>query len=91
MDPMVFLRYPDQEIYVASHLEQYIEKIKDLRKDQNLLKIFMKLHKRTTTSTISRSCVTVLRNAGVDITVFGSHSTRSASTVHCKKKGLSMK
>ena len=32
-----------------------------------------------------------MKNAGVDITVFGSHSTRSASTAHCKKKGLSMK
>ena len=91
MDPMVFLRYPDQEIYVVSHLEQYIENIKDLRKDQDLLKSFMKLHKPTTTSTISTSCLTVLRNVGVDITVFGSHSTRSASTAHCKKKGLSMK
>ena len=90
-DPMVFLRYPDQEIYVVSHLEQYIEKIKDLQKDQNLLKSFVKLHKRTTTSTISRSCATVLKNAGVDITVFESHSTRSALTAHCKKKELSMK
>ena len=91
LDPMVLLRYPDQEICVVSHLEQYIEKTKDLRKDQNLLISFVKPHKRITTSTISRWCVTVLKNAGVDITVFGSHSTRSASTAHCKKKGLSMK
>ena len=33
----------------------------------------------------------MLKNAGVDITLFGSHSTRSASTAHCKKKRLSMK
>ena len=36
LEPMVILRYPDQEICVLSHLEQYIEKTKDLRKDQNL-------------------------------------------------------
>ena len=30
-------KHPDQDICVASHLEQYIEKIKDLEKDQNLL------------------------------------------------------
>ena len=88
LDSMVLLRYPDQQICVISHLEQYIEKTKDLRKDQNLLISFVKPHKRITTSTISRWCVTVLKNAGVDITVFGSHSTRSASTAHCKKKGL---
>ena len=49
LDPMVLLRYPDQEICVVSHLEQYIEKTKDLRKDQNLLISFVKPHKRITT------------------------------------------
>ena len=91
LDPMVFLRYPDQEICVVSHLEQYTEKTKDLQKDQNLFISFAKSHKRITTPTISRWRVAVLKNAGVDITVFGSHSTRSASTAHCKQKGFSMK
>ena len=90
---MVLLRYPEifQEICVVSHLEQYIEKTRDLRKDQNFLISFVKPHKRITISAISRWCVTVLKNAGVDITVFGSHSTRSALTAHCNKKRLSMK
>ena len=30
LEPMAILRYLDQEICVVSHLEQYIEKIKDL-------------------------------------------------------------
>ena len=90
LEPKVILRYPDQEICVLNHLEQYTEKTKDLRKDQNLLISFVKLHKRITT-TISRWCVRVLKNAGVDVTVFESHSRRSASTAHCKRKGLSMK
>ena len=29
--PMMLLRYPNQEICVVSHLEQYIEKTKDLQ------------------------------------------------------------
>ena len=91
LEPTVILRYPDQEICVLSHLEQYIEKTKDLRKDQNLLIRFVKPHKRITTSTISRWCARVLKNPSLDVTVFGSHSTRSASTAYCKKKGLSMK
>ena len=86
LEPMVLLRYPDRETCVVSHLEQYIEKTKDLRKDQNLLIRFVKPHKRITTATISRWRVTVLKNAGVDITMLGSHSARSASTAHCKKK-----
>ena len=81
----------NQEISVVSHLEQYIEKTKALQKDQNLSISFVKPHKRIAASTISRWWVTVLKNAVVHITVFRSYSTRSASTAHCKKKGLSMK
>ena len=91
LEPTVILRHPDQEICVLSQLEQYIEKNKDLRKDQNLSMSFVKTHRRITASTIFRWCVRELKNAGVDVTIFGSHSTRSASTTHCKKKGLSMK
>ena len=49
LDPMVLLRCSDQEICVVSHLEQYIEKAKDLQIDQKLLINFVKPHKRITT------------------------------------------
>ena len=65
--------------------------LKKLRAFKNLLISFLKPHKRITTSTTCRWFVKVLKNAGMDITLFGSHSTRSASTAICKKKGLSMK
>ena len=65
LEPMLLLIYPDQQICAAIHLEQYIEKTKDLQKDQNLLVSFVKPHKHL------RWCVTVLKNAGVDKTVFG--------------------
>ena len=79
LEPMVLLRYPGREICVVSHLEEYIEKTKDLWKDQNLLISFVKSHKCITISAISRWCITVLKNTGVDITVFGSHSTNRSS------------
>ena len=53
LEPMVLLRYPDQKICVVT---------KDVRRDQNFLVSFVKPHKCITTSTISRWCVTVLRN-----------------------------
>ena len=87
LKPMVLLEYPDREICVVSHLEQYTEKTKNLQKDQNLLISFAKPKKSITTSTISRWCVTVLKNVGVDVTVFGSHSTISVSTTNCKEEG----
>ena len=85
------MRYPDQENCDLSHLEQYIEKTKDLWKNQNLLINFVKPQKLITTWNISRWCIIALRNTGVEVAVFGSHSTRSALTAHCKRKELSMK
>ena len=38
LEPMVLFRHLDKEICVVSDLEQYIEKTKDLLKDQKLLK-----------------------------------------------------
>ena len=48
------LIYPSQEICVGSYLERFIEKTKDLWKDQNFYISFVKLHNSITTSTISR-------------------------------------
>ena len=62
LEPMVFLEYPDKKICVVSHLDQYIKKTKDFWKDQNILISFAKPHKRITTTTISRWCLTVLKN-----------------------------
>ena len=61
LELMVLLRYPDEKVCVVCHLGQYIEKTKDLGKDQNLLISFVKPHKRITTSTMSRWCVRVLK------------------------------
>ena len=91
LEPMVLLRYPDQQICVVSYLEQHIEKPKDLLKDQNLFISFIEPQKRIITSTISLQCVIVLKNTGVEVTVSESHSTRSSSAAHCKSKGFSMK
>ena len=91
LETMVLSKYPDQVTCVVSNLEQYIEKTTDLRKDQNLLTSFVKPHKRITTSTISRWWVAALKNAGVNMPVFESHSPGSASTAHPRRKGISMK
>ena len=91
LEPMVLMRYSDTDICALSHLEKYREVTKSIRKSNKLLLSFVKPHKPISTSTLSRWCVSTLQQAGVDITVFGSHSTRSASTSHCQRKGLSIK
>ena len=56
-----------------------------------LLLSFVQPHKPISTSTLSRWCVTVMKESGVNVNIFGSHSTRSASTSKCKISGLSFK
>ena len=85
LEPMVLMRYSDTDICALSHLEKYREVTKSIRKSNKLLLSFVKPHKPISTSTLSRWCVSTLKQAGVDITVFGSHSTRSASTSTIKQ------
>ena len=56
-----------------------------------LLLSFVQPHKPISTTTLSRWCVNVLKESGVNVNIFGSHSTRSASTSKCKISGLSFK
>ena len=56
-----------------------------------LLLSFVQPHKPISTTTLSRWCVTVMKESGVNVNIFGSHSTRSASTSKCKISGLSFK
>ena len=91
LEPMVLMRYSDTDICALSHLQKYREVTKNIKKSNKLLLGFMKPHKPISTSPLSRWCVSTLQQAGFDITVFGSHSTWSASTSHCQRKGLSIK
>ena len=78
---------------------QYIEKAKNLQKDQGhnqdqgqgFLISFGIPHKCITTSIVSRWSVIVLKNTDVVKTVLESHWTRSAMTACCIPKILSVK
>ena len=56
-----------------------------------LLLSFVQQHKPISTSTLSRWCVTVMKESGVNVNIFRSYSTRSASASKCKISGQSFK
>ena len=85
------MQYSDTDICTLSHLEKHREVTKSIKKSNKLLFSFVKPHKPISTLILSRWCVSTLQQAGIDITMFGLHSTRSASTSHCQRKGLSIK
>ena len=85
------MEHSDTDICALSHLEKYWEVTKCIRKSTKPLLSFVKPHKPTSISTLSRWCVSTLQQAGVDITVFESYSTQSASTSRCQRQVLAIK
>ena len=82
LEPMLFKRYDDRKsLCIFRYLKTYIERTKEIRKDErHLLISYMKPHNRVTKSTISRWIRTVMAKSGVDISIFKAHSTRAASS-----------
>lgn len=70
--------------------EKYMEVTKSIRKSNKLLLSFVKQHKPISTEVLFGWCLLTPQQNGVDITLFGSHSTRSVSTLHCQRKYLSI-
>ena len=65
--------------------EQYLASTKDLRETQqgkpsNLFISLVKPHRPVTRATISRWILSLIKEAGIDTTIFKAHSVRRAST-----------
>lgn len=74
---------PDRRLCIMTVLKEYDKRTEELRKGQlhdKLLISFVKPHKPVTAATIARWIKTVLKAAGIDMSIFTAHSTRSAAT-----------
>ncbi|CAH2015483.1 unnamed protein product [Acanthoscelides obtectus] len=82
----------DPSLCVAKCLIQYLNKTVKLRDTHcNLLFItFKKPFKNAKSSSISRWIKVVLKNSGLDTSIFTAHSTRHAATSAAARKGVSM-
>ena len=84
--------YPaDKRLCVHNYLTRYLERTLDMRgTTQELILTTQKPYKAASRDTISRWMKEVLRNAGIDTTVFGPGSTRSATTSKALAAGASI-
>ena len=80
--PLEFLAYPiNQKLCILTHLKVYLEKTKMLRIDEKQLLIsYIKPHKAVSCETISKWVKKFMAAAGIDTSIYKSHTTRSAST-----------
>lgn len=80
--PVILKAYPtDPTLCVFVHLNEYLERTRLLRGKENQLFVsYIKPHGAVSKDTIARWIRTVMMNAGLDVTMFKPHSTRSAAT-----------
>ena len=93
LPPIELKTFKDIELFVVDHVKQYIKTTAPFRNTgtNQVLLSFVQPHKPISTTTFSRWCVTVMRESGINVDIFGSHSTRSASTSKCNISELSFK
>ena len=82
----------DINLCVVTHLNQYLAKTETLRgsTSQLLLISYVKPHKAVSNTTIGKWCKSVLRDAGIDVAVFSSHSGRSAAISYASHTSLTL-
>ena len=93
LPPIELKAFKDSELCVIAHLKQYIKMTAPFRNTgtKQLLLSFVQPHEPISITTLSRLCVPIMKESGIIVNIFGSHSTRSASTSKCKISELSFK
>ncbi|CAH0723415.1 unnamed protein product, partial [Brenthis ino] len=91
--PLLWLPYFKSNLSIcpASAIKDYISRTKSLRKTinaDNLILTSKKPYKPASSQSISRWIKQALSESGIDISVFGAHSTRHASTSSAKAAGV---
>lgn len=83
---------PDRRLCVVTVLKEYLKRTLEVRgKIQNLLLTTTKPTKAASRDTIRRWTKNALIQAGIDMTIFSPHSTRSASTSKAQASKLPLK
>ena len=90
IQPLELSHYGVENLCVVRHLHHYVTVTRSLRLPdtrQQLLISYRKPHRAVSTDTISGWIKTTLHAAGIDIQVFGAHSTRGAATSAAARQG----
>ena len=82
---------PDERLCVVLCLKEYLKRTSVIRGQQKqLLLSFVKPHSAVSKDTLSRWIKTIMEKAGVDMNIFKTHSTRSASTSAASLLGVNI-
>lgn len=89
---IVLERYSaDKRICPVHAVKEYISATSEIRGQEDQLFVsFLKPHKAVVSSSVARWIKEIMRAAGIDVSVFKPHSTRSASTSWACRQGVSI-
>lgn len=93
IQPMFHLKTFTQkkEICPVKTIQSYIDQTSSIRNSTDeLILTFKKPYRNASTQTISRWIKLMLKEAGIDVTIFTAHSTRHASTSAANRSGVSI-
>lgn len=90
--PLIMLPYikENPKICPALTLEHYINTTVSLRQEDSLFLSYQKPHKKVGSQTLSHWVKKVLENSGIDVKLYGAHSTRHASTSAASRAGVNL-
>ena len=89
--PLEFRRYTNESLCVIMYIKQYLLETKEIiHSDGGFFISFKPPHKAVISTTIARWVVSVLKEAGVNVSACSAYSTRSAASSKASDKGLNL-
>ena len=91
MAPLCFQIYNKQpKLYVVSHLTEYLKRTKSCRDTDKLLLTCIKPYRAAGKETISMWRKSIIKESGISIHSYTSHSFRAAASCYAKFRGSSL-
>ena len=88
MAPLCFQIYnKEPKLCVVTHLTEYLKRTKSYRDTDKLFLTCIKLYRAASKDTISRWCKSIIKESGISIHSYTSHSSRAAALSHAKTRG----
>ena len=91
MAPLCFqIYYKEPKLCVVTHLTQYLKRTKIYRDTEKLFLICIKPYSAASKDTIFRWCKSIIKESGISIHSYTSHSSRDAASSYAKSHGASL-
>ena len=80
----------EPKLCVVTHLTEYLKRTKSYRDTDKLFLSCIKLYRAASKDTISRWCKSIIKESGISIHSYTSHSSRAAASSYAKSRGASL-